>query len=105
MAEPTYNNLVAAYSELRKAASQVKVYGLPQAMAVMKLVLQHQKTIDDYRTGESGGDDRRQSVSVACSEIERIARAIGAKRETSGLQGQFVAACGDLVIKIDEALF
>ena len=41
MAEPTYENLVAAYSQLRKAASQMKAYDVTQAMAVVRAILQH----------------------------------------------------------------
>ncbi len=105
MAEPTYENLIAAYSGLRKAASQMKAYDVTQAMAVVRAILQHKAVIDGYRTGDQAGDDRREVVSSACAEIESIARSIGLKRDVSGFQRQFVAACGDLVVKIDEALF
>jgi hypothetical protein len=37
--------------------------------------------------------------------MESIARSIGLKRDVSGFQRQFVTAAGDLVVKIDEALF
>jgi len=105
MAEPTYENLVAAYSQLRKAASQVKTYDVTPAMAVVRAILQHKTVIDGYRTGDQAGDGRREVVSGTCSEIESIARSIGPKRGVAGFQGQFVAACGDLVVKIDKALF
>ena len=105
MAGPTYENLVAAYSHLRKAASQIKAYDVTQAMGVVRVILQHKAVIDGYRTGDQAGDGRRQIVSELCAEIEGIARSIGLKRDVSGFQRQFVTACGNLVIKIDAALF
>lgn len=105
MAEPTYENLIAAYSQLRKAASQMKAYDVAPAMGVVRCILQYKAVIDGYRTGDQAGDGRREVVSRACAEIESIARSIGLKRDVSGFQRQFVVACGDLVVKIDGALF
>lgn len=105
MAEPTYEHLIAAYSQLRKAASQLKTYEVAQAMGVVRCILQHKAVIDGYRTGDQAGDGRREVVSRACAEMESIARSIGLKRDVSGFQRQFVTAAGDLVVKIDEALF